>query len=224
VRRTANVFPAASPIQNTTPFSKKEHNMGNANTFSQISGLSVTPLPTTETIILFPGQSAATTRATSLLGIRSDLAQQGTFDGRPFRLTLSGNATASASENFTFAVYLNNATVANTNLTTFTNDIKVVNTTTMATGAAGTLAFSISAFCLWNSTSATAGRFAFYPEPGGLKSISGTSAVSVATAVIGNSGTAITSTLPLVQFYVTALTGTADTTSTCNLTLQLDQI
>ena len=198
--------------------------MANANSISYVNNLSVTPLPTTEAIVLFPGHTADTTRANSLLSIRPDLAQQGSFDGRPFRLTLQGNATASASENFTFAVYLNNATVPNTNLTTFTNDIKVINTTTMATGAAGTLAFSISAFCLWNSTSATAGRFAFYPEAGGLKSISGTSSVSVATAVIGNSGTAITSTLPLVQFYVTALTGTADATSTCNLSLQIDQI
>lgn len=198
--------------------------MANANSVSYVNNLSVTPLPTAETIILFPGHTAETTRANSMLGVRSDLAQQGSFDGRPFRLTLQGNATASASENFTFAVYLNNASTPNTNLTTFTSDIKVINTGTMATGAAGTLAFSVSAFCIWNSTSATAGRFAFYPEAGGIKSISGTSAVGVATAIIGNSGTAITSTFPLVQFYVTALTGTADTTSTCNLSLQIDQI
>lgn len=199
--------------------------MSNVNTFNQ-AVIAAAPLPTTETIALFPGAvlAAATTRATSLLSLDPDLAQGGRWDGQPFRLTLSGRATATASENFTFAVYLNNATTPNTNLTTFTNDIKVINTSTIATGAAGTVAFSISTFCLWNSTSATAGRFAFYPEAGGLKSISGTSAVFVATAVIGNSGTAITSAQSLVQFYVTTLTGTADTGSVANLVLQMDQI
>lgn len=198
--------------------------MANANTFNQVV-LTQGALPTAETIILFPGiATTSLVRAGSMLGLDPDLAQGGRWDGVPFRLTLSGRATASASENFTFAVYLNNATTANTNLTTFTNDIKVINTSTMATGAAGTIAFSISTFCIWNSTSATAGRLAFYPEAGGLKSISGTSAVSVATAVIGNSGTAITSTQSLAQFYVTALTGTADTTSSANLVLQMDQI
>jgi|SRR6266850_873337 len=197
--------------------------MSNVNS-SQSIQLTVAPIPATETIALFPGRSADTTRANSMLGLDVDLAQNGRWDGRPFVVRLSGNVTATASENITFAVYLNNATTPNTNLTTFTNDIKVLNTSTMATGAAGTLAFTISGLFLWNSTSATAGRIAFYPEAGGLKSISGTSAVFAATDVIGNSGTAITSSQSLVQFYVTALTGTADTGSVANLVLQFDQV
>lgn len=197
--------------------------MANANTSFQLP-LTVTPIPASETIILPINHAADTTRANALVGLELDLTQGGAFDGRPFRVNLYGRATASASENFTFAVYLNNATTPNTNLTTFTNDIKIINTSTMATGAAGTIAFSLSSFCIWNSTSSTSGRFAFYPEAGGIKSISGTSAVSVATAVIGNSGTAITSALAALQFYATALTGTADTTSTCNVTLAIEAL
>lgn len=197
--------------------------MANANTSFQLP-LYVTPISATETILLPPTHLTDTTRANALVSLEFDQAQGGVFDGRPFRVSLYGRATASASENLTFAVYLNNATTANTNLTTFTNDIKILNTSTMATGAAGTIAFSLSTYCIWNSTSATAGRFAFYPEAGGIKSISGTSAVAVATAVIGNSGTAITSTLPLVQFYATALTGTADATSVANVTLAIEAL
>lgn len=195
--------------------------MANANSFAYTQ-LTVTPVPTTATIALFPGRSADTTRANSMLGLDVDLAQGGRWDGRPFRLVVAGNVTATASENITVAVNLNNST--NTNLTTFTSDIAIVTTSTMATGAAGTVAFYLSALCLWNSTSATAGRLAFYPEGGGLKSISGTSAVSVATNVIGNSGTAITSTQSAVQFYVTTLTGTADTGSVASIDFHLDQI
>lgn len=183
--------------------------------------LYVAPVPATETIALFPGRSADTTRANSMLGLDVDLAQFGRMDGAPFRIVVSGNVTASASENITIAAYLNNASTPNTNLTTFTSDVKVLNTGTMATGAAGTIAFYHSTLGIWNSTSATAGRFAFYPEAGGIKSISGTSAVFVATAVIGNSGTAITSTQALCQFFVTTLTGTADASSVANIDFRL---
>jgi len=200
--------------------------MSNANSFASVN-ISVTPLPTTETIALFPGRSADTTRANSMLGLDNDLLQGGHFDGRPFRIVLAGQAVASASENLTFAVYLNNST--NTNLTTFTNDIKICTGTTIATGAAGTVAFYYSAVGIWNAkytptTAATTGRFAFYPEVVQFYSISGTSAVSAVTPTIGNSGTAITTTAAACQFYVTTLTGTADTTSACSLDFHLDQI
>jgi hypothetical protein len=199
--------------------------MSNANSFASVQ-LSVAPVPSTETIALFPGRSADTTRANSLLSLDPDLVQQGRWDGRPFRVVVAGNVQASASENITIAVYANVASTANTNLTTFTNDIKVITGTTMATGAAGSLAFYASTICMWNSTSSTAGRLAFFPEPGGLQSISGTSAVwnSTSTAVIGNSGTAISIAQTRVQFYVTTLTGTADATSTASIDFHLDQI
>lgn len=196
--------------------------MSNVNSFASVQ-LAVTPLPTTATIALFPSRSADTTRANSMLALDPDLVQGGRWDGRPFRVTLSGSATASASENFTFAVYLNNASTPNTNLTTFTNDQKIIDTTTIATGAAGTVAFSLSTFCIWNSTSATNGRFSWYPEPGGIVSISGTTRVAVATAVVG-AATSLTSTLAAMQFYVTTLTGTADTTSACSLDFHIDQV
>ena len=186
--------------------------------------LYVTPVPATETIALFPGRSADTTRANSMLGLDVDLTQFGRNDGQPFRIVVSGNVYCSASENITVAAYLNNASTPNTDLVTFTNDIKVLNTSTMASGAAGYIAFYHSTLGIWNSTSATAGRFAFYPEAGGIKSISGTSAVFVATAVIGNSGTAITSTQALCQFFVTTLTGTADATSAARLDFRLNEI
>lgn len=197
--------------------------MPNVNSFVSVK-LTQSPIPATETILLFPGRSQDTTRANSMLSLDADLAQGGRWDGVPFRIVISGNAQVSASENITVAAYLNNAATPNTNLTTLTSDIKVCNTGTMASGATGSLAFYASAICIWNSTSATAGRIAFFPDVVSFKSISGTSAVSAVTPTIGNSGTALTSTQSLVQFYVTGLTGTADTTSTLNVYAQLDQI
>lgn len=206
--------------------------MSNVNSFASVN-ISVTPLPTTETIALFPGRAqdgvGTPTRANSMLGLDNDLLQGGRFDGRPFRIVLAGQAVASASENFTFAVYLNNATTANTNLTTFTNDIKICTGTTIATGAAGTVAFYYSVIGIWNAkytptAAATTGRFAFVPEMVQFYSISGTSAVSAVTPTIGNSGTAITTTAAACQFYVTTLTGTADTTSAASLDFHLDSI
>ena len=202
--------------------------MSNANSFASVQ-VSVAPLPTTETIALFPGRSADTTRANSMLGLDNDLLQGGHFDGRPFRIVLAGQATASASENLTFAVYLNNATTPNTNLTTFTSDIKIITGTTIATGAAGTVAFYYSAIGIWNAkytptTAATTGRFAWFNDVIQFYSISGTSAVTAVAYTIGNSGTAITTTAAACQFYVTTLTGTADATSSCSLDFHLDQI
>jgi hypothetical protein len=80
---------------------------------------------------------------------------------------------------------------------------------------------------MWISTGTTAtgnttGSFVFFPESGGLKAIPTTSAVLQATAVIGNSGTPVVSTLANLQFYVTALTGTADATSIANVNLQIE--
>lgn len=190
--------------------------MANTNSFSGFYNMAQSPIPATETIVLAPGHTADTTRANSLVGLDPDLAQGGIWDGNPFRLSIAGRATVSASENITVAVYLNNTT--NTNLTTFTSDIKVLNTSTMASGAAGVLSFYMSAIFVWQATSATAGRIAGIQEATGFKSISGTSAVfNSGAGTIVNSGTAISSTQSAVQFYVTGLTGTADSTSTLTI-------
>jgi hypothetical protein len=195
--------------------------MSNVNSFVSVQ-LTVPLIPATETVVLFPNRSADTTRANSLAGPDFAFADGSIQSGRPFRIRLSGSAVATASENLSFAVYLNKG--GNTNLTTFTSDIKVVDTSTMATGAAGTLAFTASALCVWNSTSSTAGRFAFANEVG-VKSISGTSAtIPSGGAAIGNSGTAITCTVAQCQFYVTALTGTADTGSSAILDFSIEQV
>lgn len=196
----------------------------NMNTVAGIYQAVQSPGLTSETIILPATHQADTVRANALIGLDVDLAQGGQWDGVPFRLTVQGRVVSANSENVTVAAYLNNASTPNTNLTTFTNDIKVLNTSTMATGGATGLAFTISMFGLWNSTSATNGRFAFFPEAGGLKSISGTSAVFVATDVIGNSGTAITSTQAALQFYVTGLFGTGGAGSSLTVNYYIDKI
>lgn len=196
----------------------------NANTVAGIYGALQSPGAAAETVILPAQHQADTVRANALIGLDQDLAQGGIWDGVPFRLTVNGRVVSANSENVTIAAYLNNATTPNTNLTTFTNDIKVLNTSTMATGGATGLAFSISMFGMWNSTSATNGRFAFFPEAGGLKSISGTSAVFVATDVIGNSGTAITSTQSALQFYVTGLFGTGGAGSSVTINYYIDKL
>jgi hypothetical protein len=113
----------------------------------------------------------------------------------------------------------------NTDLTTFTSDVAVLSTSTMATGGATGLAFTISAFGLWTSTSAAgAGRAAFYPEAGGLKLISGTSTVFAATDVI-LSATANVTTLANLRFFVTGLFGTGGAGSSLTInSFQIDQI
>lgn len=198
--------------------------MSNLNSVYGMFGALQSPGLAAETIVLPATRQADTTRANALIGLPGDLAQGGTWDGVPFRLGVTGRVVSTASENVTVAAYLNNAATANTNLTTFTNDIKVLNTSTMATGGATGLAFYISMIGMWNSTSATNGRFAFYPEAGGLKSISGTSAVFVATDIIGNSGTAITSTQAALQFYVTGLFGTGGAGSSLTVSYFIDRV
>lgn len=196
---------------------------------SQKVDFSSTPISTTSTIVLSPAAQAAsaTTRATSLVGLDPDLLQGGQYDGRPFRVRMSGVAYGSASENITATLYLNNST--NTDLVTFSSDISVLATGTMATGGAAWVSWSLSAQCLWNSTGTaltgnTTGRLTFYPEAGGNISIPGTSSVKVATAVIGNSGTAIVTTLANLQFFLVALTGTADATSLIKCRVQIEDI
>lgn len=195
---------------------------------SNRTNYSLTPFPTTTTIVLAPTVPTTTTlRAGSMLGPDADLLYGGIYDGNPFRLRLSGRAYGSASENLTVACFLNNST--NTDLTTTSGDVSILTTSTMATGGAAWVDFSLSAFCMWQATGTTAtnqttGRFTFYPEAGGIISIPGTSSVKVATAVIGNSGTALTSTLAALQFFIVGLTGTADASSLLKATLQIEDI
>jgi hypothetical protein len=202
----------------------------NANAVTRVS-FTKSPILATETILLTPQAvtAGATTRASSLVGLPGDLLQGGVWDGVPFRVSIYGKAFASASENLTFACYLNTAAGGNTNLTTFTNDLKIITTSTMASGGAAWIGFYDSSICMWISTGATAtgnttGSFVFFPDPGGLKAIPTTSAVLQATAVIGNSGTPVVSTLANLQLYCTALTGTADSTSIVNLNLQIESL
>lgn len=191
--------------------------MANSNTFAALYNLAQT-VPVTETVILAANHTTDTTRANSIV---APPVNAKFVDGFLFRVRVSGKVTDTQSQNITVKVYLNKG--GNTNLTTFTNDIAIITTGTMATGGAGSLAFSHSSTCIWDSASA---RFAFYPDPGGLKSISGTSAVFVATAVIGNSGTAISSldTADDLQFFATGLAGTGATASLVLTELALDQI
>jgi hypothetical protein len=198
--------------------------VSNLNTVCGVFNALQSPGLTSETIVLPAQHQADTTRANALIALPGDLAQGGTWDGQPFRLVVTGRVVSTASENVTVAAYLSNASTPNTNLTTFTSDIKVLNTSTMATGGATGLAFYISMLGMWNSTSATNGRFAFYPEAGGLKSISGTSAVFVATDVIGNSGTAITTTQAAATFYVTGLFGTGGAGSSLTVNYYIDRV
>lgn len=189
-----------------------------------------TPIPATETLVLTPWAvtAAATTRATSLLGVSADLLQGGQYDGVVFKLTMAGRVFASASENITVAAYIDDN--VNTNLTTFSGgDVKVLNTGTMATGGAAWISFYQTALCMWHATSttvggATTGAFIFAPEPGGFKGIPTTSAVLAATAVVGNSGTPLATTLANMKFYITSLTGTADSTSVLYASLQIETI
>lgn len=197
--------------------------MSNANSFGSLQ-LTAAPVPSTEAIALPASHSADTVRSAGLIGPDFDLSTGGQWDGKPFRLSVSGRVSVSASENITVAVYLNKG--GNTNLTTLTNDVKVINTSTMASGAAGNIAFFYTAIGIWKSDSATTGHAMFYPEPGGLfVNVAGTgAALGAATAVILSSGTAIACTQAQCNFYVTTLTGTADATSVANIDFRIDQI
>ncbi len=188
------------------------------------------PIPATETLVLSPWAvtAGATTRATSLMGVSPDILQGGQYDGVVFKLTMAGRIFASASENITLAAYLDGN--VNTNLTTFSGgDIKILNTSTMATGGASWSSFYQTALCMWHSTGTTAtgnttGAFIFAPEPGGFKGIASTSAVIAATCVVGNSGTPVVSTLANLKFFLTTLTGTADATSQIYASLQIETV
>lgn len=200
--------------------------MANTNTVAALYNQTAAITSTTETAFssqnpiggsstaLFP---LSTTRA--LIGVSSNI-----FDGKPFRIRIAGKVTAGASLNTTVQVYWNSA--ANTNLTTFTGDISVLTTGTMASGAAASLSFYHTSLVLWDSVSQ---QIAAFSEAGGLKNIPTTPAVLTAAgaAVISATNpvkTAVTAVTSL-NFFSTVTFGTANASNTCTLTeFAIDQI
>lgn len=194
------------------------------DTISQVNMLSQSN-PTVETAFaaLAPYGTTPTVRATVQLNpatswdptsaAQTQLANATLFDGRPFKVRAAVKATGGGAGNVTLNVYANLG--GNTNLTTFTNDVKVLSTGAIATAGAAITAY-VEGIFIWDSTSRQ------------LAGVQGLCINNIGTPAVLNSGAfTVTSTNPVktslalsgnIQFYATALFGTSNAGNTVTLT------
>jgi hypothetical protein len=136
------------------------------------------------------------------------------IDGHPFKVKGCFKATAGASLNTTFKLYWNVG--ANTNLTTFTNDVLLVSSGTLASGGAASLSSYLEAVCLWDSTSQQ------------LMAVQGLAINNIPTTptVLNSGAYTITATNPIktaqtlsnnLQFFASALIGTSNAANVATL-------
>lgn len=192
--------------------------MANANTVSRLAGLAQGNV-TSESA--FPSVAGGSVRAVLAQEVSSTAAQlpaisaspiAGAFDGVPFLVTAHFKVTAASSGNITCKLYWNSG--SNTNLTTFTNDVLLISSGTVATGGVD-VGVSLTAKCLWDSGS----QQLMATQVSGLTNI-GT------PAVLNSGAETITSTNPVatglatvdkLQFFATALFGTSHSTNAVTL-------
>jgi hypothetical protein len=198
--------------------------MANLNTFFQLSNLPG-PIAVAETAVASinaiggtttPG--ASTTRA--LAGVRQD-ASGGFFDGHPFLVKGVAKAIGTGVGNFTFNLYWNIG--ANTNLTTFTNDVLLIGSGAIAVASKPAVAV-LEAMVIWDSS---------LQQVMGIKTRSYnnlittpavpvvTPALTAANPLVAASATGV-SNVSQLQFFAT-ITCSANISSTTLIELSLEQ-
>jgi hypothetical protein len=191
--------------------------MANSNTvFAEYN--QVGPISSTETAIA--SVAGGTTRL--LLGLTNDI-NGGLFDGRPFKVRAVSQGVASGACNFTQKIYWNST--SNTNLTTFTNDILILSSSTQALASKSGYIIQ-EAVCIWDSTLKQ--LVSFNAAPAGYVSIPTTGGVVLGSTAVVNAGTNPVSstgvgTINLVQFFVTH-TMSANQTSSTLVEFAIDRI
>ena len=95
----------------------------------------------------FPLASGGSTRAVLVL---PSIVSSGSIDGRHFRIRVAFKITGGTTTNFTPAVYWNSG--SNTNLTTFTSDVKLMSLAAFAVNST-TRMCELDGDLLWDATS-----------------------------------------------------------------------
>lgn len=174
--------------------------MANNNTFGSLFNVPTFVNPVSESA--FPAVSGGALRA--FVNVRPDLAL-GLLDGHPFQVRAVARVTGGTTTNFTLAVYANMG--GNTNLTTFTNDIKIMTTGAVAINSTSRTVI-LEGQGVWDSVAQRFdGNFdiqfgATYTAPATL-----TTSVTTGLSVIGNLG-----------FFATALFSASNAANLATLT------
>jgi hypothetical protein len=179
----------------------------NANTFVGVRGYPG-PVSATETAIAVinptGGASSGYTQQTlqfgttrQIVGLPADVAG-GTHDGVPFKVRVVALTLSAVASNFTVNIYWNCG--ANTNLTTFTNDVLVIGTGALAVASKPAVVVT-EAVLMWQS--GLGQLVGFWNETTGIANV-------VTTPVLGKASASLTATNPI------GISSTAGQTSLAN--------
>lgn len=159
--------------------------MANTNTFAAFPNNLAANFSSTETAVQSPvgvmgplGASTSGTPLRQLLSVPPDVSG-GIYDGRPFKMRVIAQGTASGAGNFVVNTYWNKG--ANTNLTTFTNDVLVIGSGNAALASTTGYVF-MEAVLFWDSTLQQLA--AFWNETAGLADVVTTPAIIKTTAAV----------------------------------------
>lgn len=196
--------------------------MANINTFAQIQDLAG-PIAAAETAVAAVnaiGGVTPTTAATRALVSCSNDVAGGFLDGHPFWVKGIAKAIGTGAGNFTFNIYWNVG--ANTNLTTFTNDVLLIGSGAIAVASKPAVAF-LEAMVMWDSSL----QQVMAIKTRSYNNLVATPAVPVVTPALSAANPLVaagTVTNPSQLSFFATITCSANISSTTLLELALEQI